>query len=396
MSTGCSKICQANRMKNAPLSKVREIIARANKMEQAGRSIIHLEIGEPDFDTPQHVIEACKQALDRKEVHYGPIPGTMELRKAIAKHSKRYGLDYKPEEVLVSTGVAHAVMLCMLAYLDPGDEILIPDPGYLIYEADANIAQAKPVPYPLREEKGFQLDVPMLEALITPRTKAILIASPGNPSGSILNEDSLKAVAEVAIKHNLLVISDEIYSDIVYDGNLPPSIGSLPGMRERTMVLNGFSKYYAMTGWRIGYIMCPVELMDPIMRLSFYNIACPTTFIQSAAALALEGDETPSKKMVEEYRRRRDFMVDALNAMPGCRCRKPDGAFYIFVNIAGTGYDAETLCNRLLEETGVTTTPGKVFGAEGKDFIRISYANSMENLQEAARRMHSWLEANKK
>ena len=297
MSIGSTRaICQSERMKNAPLSSIRNIIAYSDKLEQEGRSIIHLELGEPDFGTPAHIIDACKKALDNQEVHYGPIAGTVELRKALSRHCTRYGLEYAPEEILVSTGVVHGVFLSMLAYLDPGDEILVPDPGYLIYFADPHIAQAKPVSYPLREENGFQLDAETLEALITPRTKAILICSPANPCGSVLDQASLDTVAELAIRHNLLVLSDEIYADMTYDRPMPPSIASLPGMRERTIVLNGFSKYYAMTGWRIGYMLCPVKLMDPIMRLSFYNIACPTTFIQSAGIAALEGDEGPSKK----------------------------------------------------------------------------------------------------
>lgn len=392
MSTGSPRaIRQSERMKNAPLSNIRNIIAYADRLEREGRSVIHLELGEPDFNTPAHIVEACKKALDNQEVHYGPITGTLGLRRALSRHCTRYGLEYAPEEILVSTGVVHGVFLSMLAYLDPGDEILVPDPGYLIYFADPHIAQAKPVSYPLREENHFQLDAATLEALVTPRTKAILLCSPANPCGSVLNRDSLDAVASLAIRHNLLVLSDEIYSDMTYDGPMPPSIASLPGMRERTIVLNGFSKYYAMTGWRIGYMLCPVELLDPIMRLSFYSIACPTTFIQSAGIAALEGDEGPSKDMLAEYRRRRDFMVEAVNAMPGCRCRRPEGAFYIFANIEGTGLDADTFCTRLLEETGVTVTPGPVFGDEGNGFIRISYANSLENLQEAAQRMHRWL-----
>lgn len=392
MSTGSPRaIRQSERMKNAPLSNIRNIIAYADRLEREGRSVIHLELGEPDFNTPAHIVDACKKALDNQEVHYGPITGTLELRRALSRHCTRYGLEYAPEEVLVSTGVVHGVFLSMLAYLDPGDEILVPDPGYLIYFADPHIAQAKPVSYPLREENHFQLDAGTLEALVTPRTKAILICSPANPCGSVLNRDSLAAVADLAIRHNLLVLSDEIYSDMTYDGPMPPSIASLPGMRERTIVLNGFSKYYAMTGWRLGYMLCPVDLLDPIMRLSFYSIACPTTFIQSAGIAALEGGEGPSQDMLAEYRRRRDFMVEAVNAMPGCRCRRPEGAFYIFANIEGTGLDADTFCTRLLEETGVTVTPGPVFGDEGKGFIRISYANSLENLQEAARRMHRWL-----
>ena len=392
MSTGSTRpIRQSERMKNAPLSNIRNIIAYADRLEREGRSIIHLELGEPDFNTPAHIVDACKKALDNQEVHYGPITGTLELRKALSRHCARYGLEYAPEEILVSTGVVHGVFLSMLAYLDPGDEILVPDPGYLIYFADPHIAQAKPVSYPLREDIHFQLDAGTLEALVTPRTKAILICSPANPCGSVLNRDSLAAVADLAVRHNLLVLSDEIYSDMTYDGPMPPSIASLPGMRERTIVLNGFSKYYAMTGWRLGYMLCPVELLDPIMRLSFYSIACPTTFIQSAGIAALEGGEGPSKDMLAEYRRRRDFMAEAVNAMPGCRCRRPEGAFYIFANIEGTGLDADTFCTRLLEETGVTVTPGPVFGDEGKGFVRISYANSLENLREAAKRMHRWL-----
>ena len=399
MSTGSTRaICQSERMKNAPLSSIRNIIAYSDKLEQEGRSIIHLELGEPDFGTPAHIIDACKKALDNQEVHYGPIAGTVELRKALSRHCTRYGLEYAPEEILVSTGVVHGVFLSMLAYLDPGDEILVPDPGYLIYFADPHIAQAKPVSYPLREENGFQLDAETLEALITSRTKAILICSPANPCGSVLDQASLDTVAELAIRHNLLVLSDEIYADMTYDRPMPPSIASLPGMRERTIVLNGFSKYYAMTGWRIGYVAGPRNEICAMTSFQAHATSNANSIAQYAAMKALQGDPQCVTDMVAQFEARRNAMVEKINSIPGLSCMKPQGAFYIMLNITGVmgkTYNgrvidsSQTFAELLLADKHVAVVPGNAFEAEG--FCRLSYAVAMESCMEGLRRIEEFV-----
>lgn len=380
-------------MEQAPLSKIREIIAYAGSLEAAGKRIIHLEIGEPDFDTPPHIVEACKKALDEGKVHYGPVTGIAELRAAVAeRYNRLYGSDYEPDEVMISVGVEQGVFLAMNAYLNPGDEILVPDPGYLCYFTLPNITGARAVSYALEEKYDFQLDAAVMESLITPRTKAILLNSPSNPCGSVLNEQSLRLVADLAEKYNLLVISDEVYADMVYGGKKYCSAASLPELKKRLIVLHGFSKYFAMTGWRIGYILCDRSLMDPMMRLNFYNLSCPCTFTQYAALAALQEDDAPSRAMVEEYEKRRNYMVEALNSLPGCSCTCPDGAFYIFVNITGTGMSGDEFCRTMIDEAGVSMTPGHVFGSMGEDFVRVSYANSLENLKLAVSLMREVLE----
>ena len=388
-----SLIPQAYRMENAPLSQIREIIAYAGQLEAAGKRIIHLEIGEPDFDTPAHIVAACKKAMDEGKMHYGPVTGIPELRAAVAAHYNRlYGSSYEADEVMITVGVEQGVFLSMNAYLNPGDEILVPDPGYLCYFTLPHIAGATPVSYPLEEGRNFQIDAEGLEKLVTPRTKANLLNSPSNPCGSVLDGASLRVVADIAERHNLLVISDEVYADMVYGGKQFLSAASLPEMKKRLIVLHGFSKYFAMTGWRLGYMLCDRSLLDPMMRLNFYNVSCPGTFIQHAGLAALAEDDAPSRDMVREYERRRDYMVEAINGLPGCSCLRPDGAFYIFVNIAETGMDSDAFCRAMIDEAGVSMTPGHVFGTRGGGFVRVSYANSMDNLERAIGLMREVLE----
>ncbi|WP_346666599.1 pyridoxal phosphate-dependent aminotransferase [uncultured Mailhella sp.] len=386
-------IAQADRMVNAPLSKIREVIAYAGKLEAQGKRIVHLEIGEPDFNTPDHIVRACKKAMDEGKMHYGPVTGIAELRAAVAAHyNKLYGSSYTPDEVIITTGVEQGIFLSMNAYLNPGDEILVPDPGYLCYFTLPHIAGAEAVSYPLDEKDDFQLKAEELEKLVTPRTKAILLNSPSNPCGSMLDESSLRIVADLAERHNLLVISDEVYADMVYGGKKYCSAASLPSLKKRLIVLHGFSKYFAMTGWRLGYLLCDRALIDPLMRLNFYNLSCPNTFIQYAGLAALTEDDAPSRAMIREYENRRNYMVEALNTLPGCSCRMPDGAFYIFMNIVNTGMTADEFCRLMIDEAGVSLTPGHVFGSMGKDFVRVSYANSMENLKLAVSLMRECLE----
>lgn len=388
-----SIISQAHRMERAPLSKIREIIAYAGSLEAAGKRIIHLEIGEPDFNTPSHIVTACKKALDEGKVHYGPVTGIPELRAAVAqRYNRLYGSTYEADEVMITVGVEQGVFLAMNAYLNPGDEILVPDPGYLCYFTMPNIAEAKAVSYVLEEKNNFQINAEALEKLVTPSTKAILLNSPSNPCGSVLDERSLHIVADIAHRYNLLILSDEVYADMVYGKKSYYSAASFPELRERLIVLHGFSKYFAMTGWRIGYMLCDRTLMDPMMRLNFYNLSCPCTFIQYAALAALREDDAPSRAMVQEYERRRDYMVDALNSLPGCSCLRPDGAFYVFVNIKRTGMTGDEFCRVMIDEAGVSLTPGHVFGPMGKDFVRVSYANSLDNLKAAIALMREVLE----
>lgn len=386
-------IAQADRMVNAPLSKIREVIAYAGKLEAQGKKIVHLEIGEPDFDTPEHIVRACKEALDAGKVHYGPVTGIFELRDAVARHyNALYGCSYTADEVIITTGVEQGIFLTMNAYLNPGDEILVPDPGYLCYFTLPNITGSRAVSYPLEEKNKFQLRAEDLEKLVTEHTKTILLNSPSNPCGSMLDEKSLQIVADMAEKHNLLVISDEVYADMVYGGKKYCSAASIPSLKKRLIVLHGFSKYFAMTGWRLGYLLCDKPLTDPIMRLNFYNISCPNTFIQYAGLAALTQDDAPSRAMVKEYEARRNYMVEALNTLPGCSCGMPDGAFYIFLNIVKTGMSADEFCRVMIDDAGVSLTPGHVFGNMGKDFVRVSYANSMDNLKLAVSLMRECLE----
>lgn len=378
---------QSERMQDVPLSKIREMADLSNKMQKEGKPVIHLEIGEPDFDTPEYIKDACKASLDAGQVHYSSIIGVEPLREAICEEYKKYGITYTPEEVLITHGVTHGLFLAMMSFLNPGDEILVPDPGYLCYYNDPMIVQATQVHYNLDPNNDYQVIPGSIDSLVTPRTKMILINSPSNPCGSVLDEASLKEIARVAIEHDLIVISDEVYAGIVYDDKEFLSIAALPGMKERTIVMNGFSKYYSMTGWRIGYILCEPELLDPMMRLSFYSISCPNMFVQYAAAGALTGDDTPCKEMVKEYNRRRDFLYEAINKIPGLHARKPVGAFYMFIDVHETGLTGEEFCKYVLQDSYVTMTPGVAFGDTCGDYIRISYANSIENLQEAARRI---------
>lgn len=368
---------------------IRAMFDKASTMD----NVISMGIGEPDMATPELVCRAGNEALEKGITHYTPNAGTPALRRAIAEKSNLKGVGYDPTtEIIITNGGMGALSLLFLVLLNPGDEVLIQDPQWLNYVAQVRYCGGEAVRVPTDLEHNFTMQPEAIEQRITPRTKALMINSPNNPTGSVMSRADMEQIAAIAKKHDLLIIADEVYNTLLYGTEPYLSIAELPGMKDRCVVINSFSKSYAMTGWRIGYMLCPVKLMDPIMRLSFYNIACPTTFIQSAGIAALEGDEGPSKAMLAEYRRRRDFMVEALNAMPGCRCRKPDGAFYIFVNIDGTGMDSDGFCRTMIDEAGVSMTPGHVFGTMGDGFVRVSYANSMENLQRSVILMREVLE----
>ncbi|TET73274.1 MAG: pyridoxal phosphate-dependent aminotransferase [Candidatus Aminicenantes bacterium] len=374
-----------------PYSQIRVMFDAAQKLEKQGRKIIHLEIGRPDFNTPEHIVEAAIDALRAGKHHYSPNAGIPELRQAISdKFSSEYNLEYNPQnEVVVSNGVAEGVYVAIHALLNPGDEILIPDPRWLNYDVDAFTNFVDPVDYTLLEDSGFQPDPEEIEEKITGRTKMILVASPSNPTGGVTRKDVLERIAELAIKHDLLVLSDEIYEKIVYPPAEHASIATFQDMRERTILLNGFSKFYSMTGWRLGYVLGPSELVNPILRYHQYMITSTNTFAQWGAVTALKGNQEPSHAMVGEFQKRRDYMYEAINKIPGFRCPKPDGAFYLFPSIKETGMDGFRMAEMLLEKAGVATVAGECFGKKGAGHIRISYSNSLDNLRTAVKKIES-------
>ncbi len=383
----------AERMRSIGTETAFEAAARARALEATGRSVIHLEIGEPDFDTPVNVREAAKRALDTGKTHYPPFPGIPELREAIAADTAmRRGFEPDPTNVFVTVGGKGVMYYAILALVDPGDEVIVPDPGYPIYESVTRFVGGTAVPVPIRQANEFRIDLDELASLVTPRTKMIVINSPANPTGGVLPTSDLERIAAIAIEHDLVVLSDEIYSRIIYDGAEHASIAALPGMAERTIVLDGFSKTYAMTGWRLGYGIVPEWLAHGFGRLLINSVSGATTFAQYGAIEAIAGPQDAVDAMVEEFRARRDLVVDGLNAIPGVRCLRPTGAFYVFPEISGTGLSGAELADLLLREAGVSVLAGTAFGAVGTDHIRLSYANSRENISEALRRMRTVIE----
>jgi aspartate aminotransferase len=383
----------AKRMGNIGTETAFEAAARARALEATGRSVVHLEIGEPDFDTPANAREAAKKALDDGATHYAPFAGIPALRQAIAADATlRKGFDVTPEQVFVTVGGKGVMVYAILALVDPGDEVIVPDPGYPIYESLTRFVAATPVAIPIRMENEFRLDVDELASLITPRTRLIVINSPANPTGGVLTRSDLERIAELARRHDLLVLADEIYGRILYDGMEHVSIASLPGMAERTVVLDGFSKTFAMTGWRLGYAIVPQALAQTYGTLIINTISCAPTFVQVGAVEAMNGPQDPIADMVKEFRVRRDLVVEGLNRIPGIRCLSPHGAFYVFPDISGTGLTGAELADKLLHEAGVCVLAGTAFGHIGTGHIRISYANSRENLAEALTRIRGLVE----
>lgn len=383
----------AARMQTIGTESAFEVAARARALEAQGRSIVHLQIGEPDFDTPANVREAAKRALDEGATHYAPFAGIPALRAAIAADvTARKGFPADPSQVFVTVGGKGVMVYAILGLVDPGDEVIVPDPGYPIYESLTRFVGATPVPIPIRMANDFRLDVDELESLITPRTRMVVINSPANPTGGVLTRHDLERIAELANRHDLWVLDDEIYARILYDGAEHVSIASLPGMAERTVVLDGFSKTYAMTGWRLGYAVVPTSLIPTYSQLVINTISCAPTFAQVGAVEALTGPQDAVDAMVVEFKARRDLIVDGLNAIPGIRCAKPVGAFYVFPEVSGTGVSGSVMADRLLHEAGVCVLAGTAFGGIGTDHIRVSYANSRENLTEALGRIGRFVE----
>lgn len=370
-----------------------EVLARARELESQGRHIVHLEIGEPDFDTPKHIVEAAITALNDGYTHYGPSAGLPEVRQAIIDEVNRSrGLKLGPHHVVVTPGAKPILFFTALAVIETDDEVIYPDPGFPIYESVINFVGGRPVPISLRETNDFQMDIDELRSLITPRTRMIILNSPGNPTGGVLSHEQLEAIAELALKHDLLVLSDEIYGRIVYE-DTQESITQFDGMGDRTIILDGLSKSYAMTGWRLGYGVMPNDLAFLVSRLMTNSNSCTASFSQRAIIAALKGTQKPAEEMIAEFRRRRDLLVNELNQIPGFSCRKPRGAFYAFPNITKTGRASRELAEQLLEVAGVAVLSGTAFGAHGEGYLRLSYANSAENLLEAVRRIREYLGA---
>jgi aspartate/methionine/tyrosine aminotransferase len=377
----------ASRMLRLGTESAFEVLARARALERAGREIVHLEIGEPDFDTPAHIKEAAKQALEAGATHYGPSAGLPELREAIAKHvAETRGVPVSPDEVVVTPGAKPIMFFTILALVGEGDEVIYPNPGFPIYESVINFVGGVPVPIPLREESGFGFDLELFERRVSSKTRLIIINSPENPTGGVLDRRQIERIAAIAAARRIPVLSDEIYRQFLYEGEFVSMMG-MPGMREHTILLDGFSKSYAMTGWRLGYGVMPPPLAEHVARLMVNSASCTASFVQLAGIAALQGDQTPVARMVAEFKRRRDLLVDGLNRLPGVRCARPGGAFYVFPNITATGRPSGEVAERILNEAGVAVLSGTAFGAHGEGYLRLSYANSEANLRLALERM---------
>ena len=384
----------ARRMSRLGTETAFEVLARAKALERQGRSIIHLEIGEPDFATPPNIVEAAVDALRGGYTHYGPSAGLPELRETIAQYvSCTRRVPVEPGEVVVVPGGKPIMFFVMLALIDEGDEVIYPNPGFPIYESMINYAGGTAIPIQLRQEREFRVDMDELAALITPRTRLIILNSPQNPTGGILDRTDIEAAARVIGDRDIFILSDEIYSRLQFEGE-PFSIMSLPGMKERTILLDGFSKTYAMTGWRIGYGVMRADLAAQITRLMTNSNSCTASFTQRAALEALSGDQSAVGVMRTEFERRSRAFVDGLNRIRGFHALMPKGAFYVFANIEQTGWSSKAVADSLLDEAGVAGLSGTSFGRYGEGFVRFSVANSMENLMEALRRIESWAHKN--
>lgn len=383
----------ASRVSTLQLEGAFSVLQKARALEAQGKHVIHLEIGEPDFDTPAHVVEAGEKALRDGWTHYGPTLGYEDFRAAIAAHvAETRGVAVEPGEVCVVPGGKPMIFFPILALVEPGDEVILPNPSFPTYASAVRFAGATPVSIPLVEANDFSFDMDRLRESITPRTKLLILNSPANPTGGVIPAEDIAEIARLAEKHDFFVFTDEIYSRMWFDA-APRSILSEPGMKERTILLDGFSKTYAMTGWRLGYGVMPKVLVEAMQKLLVNAVSCTASMVQRAGLAALTGDQSPVDRMMAEFRERRQLFVGMLNEIPGFQCRMPNGAFYAFPNISGTGFGSEELAGRLLEEAGVAALAGTAFGEYGEGYLRFSYANSRENLAEAARRIRTWVES---
>ena len=383
----------ADRMDHIGTETAFEAAARARALAATGRDVIHLHLGEPDFDTPPNIVEAAARALADGQTHYAPPPGVPIFREAIAADfSRRRGVEVSPDRVVVTPGAKPIMAYLMMALVGPGDEVIVPDPGFPIYESMTRFMGATPVPIPLRPERDFRLDLDELRSLITPRTRLLVFNSPQNPTGAVMTRSDIEGVAAIAMAHDLVVLADEIYSRILYEGE-HVSILTVEGMEERTVVLDGLSKTYAMTGWRLGWGILPKPLVPVFERLLINTVSCTATYAQFAGAEALNGPQDAVEVMVRELRARRELIVAGLNALPGVTAPMPHGAFYAFPDVSGTGLTGRTFADRILTEAGVSVLSGTAFGQQGIGSLRVSYANSQENLRQALTRISDFLAA---
>ncbi len=386
----------AERMSRLGTEGAFEVLARARRLEAQGKKIVHLEIGEPDFATPDNIIEAGISAMQHGYTHYTPASGIFEAREAVAGFVTRtLKTEVDPSEVVLVPGSKNVLLFTLLACIEPGDEVILPDPGYPAYASQVNFIGGVPKPVTLREESGFRMDQDELASLVTPKTRMLIVNTPQNPTGGVLTAEDVKFVCDLAHKHDLLVVSDEIYSQLVY-GFHHVSPLSQPGMRERTVLMDGLSKSYAMTGWRLGYAVAPKALAAKLDTLMINSSSCAAGFTQMAAIEALSSPESEHAvtRMVKVFEHRRNLVVDGVNAIPGMRCARPQGSFYVFPNIEGTGFDEHELADRLLSEAGVAVLPGTAFGHAGKGFIRIAYTQSEDELKLGLDRIADFIRAN--
>ena len=382
----------SSKMSTIGLSGIRKVNEKALAMEREGKTVIHFEIGRPDFDTPEYIKKAAKESLNRGEVFYTSNLGDMGLRKQIAeKLNKENHIPYTAENILVAVGLSEAVFDALMTILDPGDEILVPDPVWMNYVNVPKLLGAVPVPYLLKEENDYQMDLDEIRSKITDKTKALVMVTPNNPTGSVLSRETLEGLAKIAVEKDILVFADEVYERLLYHGAEHVSIASLPGMMERTFTLNGFSKAYSMTGWRLGYVCAPLEYLKEVNKLHQNAVTCAPSFVQKAGIVALRDEENEVAEMVKEYKRRRDYAVKTINEIEGLSCPAPTGAFYIFINCkpvcAKSGMTSQELAEYLLEKAGICLVAGSVFGNGGEGFIRMSFANSYENIAEGLRKL---------
>jgi aspartate/methionine/tyrosine aminotransferase len=379
----------ADRMTRIGIESAFEVLQRARALEAQGKNIIHLEIGQPDFPTPPHIKEAAKRALDDGWTGYGPTPGFPDFREAIASYiSTTRGIKVSGQNVVVVPGGKPIMFFAMLAVVEPGDEVIYPNPGFPIYESVINFLGATPVPIPLVESRGFSFDLDVFESKLSSRTKMVVLNSPANPTGGVIPREDLKRIADLLRSRDVLVLSDEIYSRICYDAQ-PSSITEFDGMLEKTIILDGFSKTYSMTGWRLGYGVMPLWLVDAVDKLMVNSNSCTASMVQRAGLAALQGPQDAVDRMVAEFRGRRDAIVRGLNQIPGFSCTVPQGAFYVFPNVKETGLSSRDLANMLLNDAGVACLSGTAFGSYGDGYLRFSYANSLENIEEALKRIRA-------
>lgn len=384
----------AKRMSRLGTETAFEVLVRARALEAQGRDIVHLEIGEPDFDTPSNIVEAAVDALHKGFTHYGPSAGLPDLRKTIATYvASTRNIPVSPDEVVVVPGGKPIIFYTVLALVEEGDEVIYPNPGFPIYESMINYMGGKPVPIRLREELDFRLDVNELASLVNDRTKLIILNSPQNPTGGVLAQKDIEDIAAAIGDRDVMILSDEIYSRLIFEGE-PYSIASIPGFKDRTIILDGFSKTWAMTGWRMGYGVMRPDLAAHIARLVTNSASCTASFTQMAGIEAITGDQTAVGTMCAEFQRRRDAFHERINTIRGFSCRRPKGAFYMFPNIQQTGWPAKKLADALLEQAGVAALSGTAFGAYGEGYLRFSIANSLENIQKALDRVEQWANKN--